>query len=199
MFVLDTTASMASTTDDTGCAVPNVSSPKKIDCAKYGIRFILKQLNPAIDKVGVMAFPGMSKNRTPCTGSPSIEPYGTSGIIYQINGTTLSTDYATTIGKLNDSSALVLAVGDNVNKLTGCLSAPGGEGTFYAEAISAAQSALVARGFAHGAECDHFPQRRRSQPGTGRRQDGRHIRAHRLLAERELLARTSGTAVQPGS
>ena len=146
MFVLDTTASMASTTDDTGCAVPNISSPKKLDCAKYGIQLILKQLNPAIDKVGVMAFPGMSKNWIPCTGSPSIEPYGTSGIIYQINGTTLSTDYATTIGKLNDSSALVQAVGDNVNKLTGCLSAPGGEGTFYAEAISAAQSALVAEG-----------------------------------------------------
>ena len=39
-----------------------------------------------------------------------------------------------------------MAVGDNSNSLTGCLSAPGGEGTFYAQAISAAQSALQSEG-----------------------------------------------------
>ena len=60
MFVLDTTASMGTTTDDSGCKVPGISSPKKLDCAKYGVQLILKQLNPAIDKVGLMVFPGMS-------------------------------------------------------------------------------------------------------------------------------------------
>ena len=40
-----------------------------------------------------------------------------------------------------------MAVGDNGNeRLTGCLTAPGGEGTFYADAISAAQAALISEG-----------------------------------------------------
>jgi len=146
MFVLDTTASMGNSTDDTGCAVPGVGSPKKIDCAAYGVQLVLKQLNPAIDKVGLMVFPGMSKTWTPsCSSTPSIEPYGTSGIIYQI-GTTLDTNYAKTQGTLNDSDPLVIAVGDNSNGQTRCLQTPGGEGTFYAQAISAAQSALQSEG-----------------------------------------------------
>ena len=52
MFVLDSTQSMGTTTDDTGCKVPGISSPTKFDCAKYGVQLILKQLNPAIDNVG---------------------------------------------------------------------------------------------------------------------------------------------------
>ena len=66
MFVLDTTASMGTTTDDTGCKVPGISSPTKLDCAMYGVQLILKQLNPQIDKVGLMVFPGMSSTWTPC-------------------------------------------------------------------------------------------------------------------------------------
>ncbi len=146
MFVLDTTASMQTTTDDTGCKVPGIGSPKKLDCAKYGVQLILKQLNPAIDKVGLMVFPGMSASWTPCTGSPKIEPYGTAGITYQINGSSLSTDYASPQGTLNHASKLVMAVGDNSKSFTGCLAAPGGEGTFYADAISAAQAALQSEG-----------------------------------------------------
>ena len=41
---------------------------------------------------------------------------------------------------------LVKTVGDNSNSVTGCLQAPGGEGTFYAQAISAAQTALQSEG-----------------------------------------------------
>jgi Flp pilus assembly protein TadG len=145
MFVLDSTQSMGTTTDDTGCNVPGISSPTKFDCAKYGVQLILKQLNPAIDNVGLMTFPGMSSTWTPC-GTQNIEPYGTSGINYQIIHNALDTNYATSIGVLNDSSALVKAVGDNSKSVTGCLAAPGGEGTFYAQAISAAQSALQTEG-----------------------------------------------------
>ena len=72
MFVLDTTKSMGTTTDDTGCKVPGISSPTKFDCARYGVQLILKQLNPQIDQVGLMVFPGMSSTWTPC-GSPNIE------------------------------------------------------------------------------------------------------------------------------
>ena len=108
---------------------------------------ILKQLNPAIDKVGIMVFPGMSKSWTAsCSSSPSIEPYGTTGIIYQINGSTLETTYANPQGTLNDSDPLVVAVGDNSKGKTRCLQTPGGEGTFYADAIAAAQAALQAEG-----------------------------------------------------
>ena len=66
--------------------------------------------------------------------------------VYQIIHNALDTNYATSIGVLNNSSALVKAVGDNSNSVTGCLAAPGGEGTFYAQAISAAQSALQTEG-----------------------------------------------------
>ena len=148
MFVLDSTGSMGSDTDDTGCNVPGISSPKKIDCAKYGVQLVLKQLNPQIDQVGLMVFPGMSSSWIPCVGSPNIVPYGTTGITYQVNGSTLSTDYATSVGSLNHSSKLIMAVGDNSSSFTGCLTAPGGEKTFYADAIAAAQATLQAKGSA---------------------------------------------------
>jgi len=145
MFVLDTTKSMGTTTDDTGCKVPGISSPTRLNCAVYGVQLILKQLNPQIDKVGLMVFPGMSSTWTPCN-SPNIEAYGTTGITYQLIHNALDTDYATAIGKLNDSSNLIKTVGDNSNSVTKCLEAPGGEGTFYAQAISAAQTALQSEG-----------------------------------------------------
>ena len=145
MFVLDTTKSMGTTTDDTGCKVPGISSPTKLDCARYGVQLILKRLSPQIDKVGLMVFPGMSSTWTPC-GSPNIEAYGTTGIVYQVIHNALDTNYATSIGTLNDLSNLVKTVGDNSNSVTGCLQAPGGEGTFYAQAISAAQTALQSEG-----------------------------------------------------
>ncbi len=156
MFVLDTTASMQTTTDDTGCKVPGIGSPTKLDCAKYGVQLVLKQLAPAYDQVGLMVFPGTSGAWTPCVGTLStssspvkIVPYGTIGMSYQVNagastGNPLASDYAITQGNLNHASKLVMAVGDNntTNNLTGCLKAPGGEGTFYADAISAAETAL---------------------------------------------------------
>jgi Flp pilus assembly protein TadG len=145
MFVLDTTKSMGTTTDDTGCKVPGISSPTRLDCARYGVQLILKQLNPQIDQVGLMVFPGMSGTWTPC-GSPSIVKYGTASIVYQVIHNALDANYATSIGNLSDSSNLVKTVGDNSNSFTGCLQAPGGEGTFYAQAISAAQTALQSEG-----------------------------------------------------
>jgi von Willebrand factor type A domain/Putative Tad-like Flp pilus-assembly len=145
MFVLDTTQSMGTTTDDSGCAVPGISKPTRLNCALYGIQLILKQLNPQIDQVGLMVFPGMSSTWTPC-GTPNIVAYGTPNMTYQVIHNALDTNYATVMGALNDSSNLVKTVGDNKNSVTGCLKAPGGEGTFYAGAISAAQTALQSQG-----------------------------------------------------
>ncbi|HTW75766.1 MAG TPA: hypothetical protein VMD56_12685 [Steroidobacteraceae bacterium] len=147
MFVLDTTQSMGTGTDDTGCRVPGVSSPTRLTCALYGVQLVMKQLNPALDQVGLMVFPGMKSTWTPC-GTPSIEAYGTSGIVYQVIHAALDTNYATTTGTLNDSSDLVKAVGDNANGLTGCIEAPGGKGTYYAQALAMAQSALQSEGSA---------------------------------------------------
>ena len=92
-----------------------------------------------------MVFPGMSRTWTPC-GSPSIADYGTPGIVYQVIHNALDTNYATSIGHLNDSSNLVKTVGDNSNGVTGCLKTPGGKGTFYAQAIEHAQTALQSEG-----------------------------------------------------
>ena len=149
MFVLDTTRSMGTSADSDGCTVPGVGNPTKLQCAMYGVQQVLKQLDPSVDKVGLMVFPGMSSTWTPC-GTPNIVPYGATGITYQLIHNALDTNYATSIGVLNDSSALVKTVGDNKTSggLTGCLQAPGGEGTFYADAISAAQSALKSEGAA---------------------------------------------------
>jgi Flp pilus assembly protein TadG len=145
MFVLDTTKSMGTTTDDTGCKVPGISSPTKLQCAMYGVQLILKQLNPQDDNVGLIVFPGMSSTWAPC-GTPKIVAYGTAGIVYQVIHDALDANYATAIGKLSDSSNLVKTVGDNSNSVTGCLQAPGGEGTYYAQAIQFAQTALQSVG-----------------------------------------------------
>ncbi len=133
---------MASTTDDTGCVVPGISSPTKLNCAMYGVQLILKQLNPARDNVGLMMFPGMSATWTPGSGSPAIEPYGTPGVVYQIIHAALDNNYATTIGTLNDTSLLIKAVGDYSNGKSAAITDPGGEGTFYAQALSAATTAI---------------------------------------------------------
>ncbi len=101
MFVLDTTESMGTTTDDSGCTVPGVSSPTRLHCALYGVQLILKELNPQDDNVGLMVFPGMSGTWKPC-GTPSIEPYGTTSIVYQVNGIR-SNGLCHLLGKLNDS------------------------------------------------------------------------------------------------
>jgi hypothetical protein len=92
-----------------------------------------------------MVFPGMSRTWTPC-GSPSIVDYGAPGIVYQVIHNALDTDYAASIGHLNDSSNFVKTVGDNSNGVTGCLKSPGGKGTFYAQAIEQAQTALQSQG-----------------------------------------------------
>ena len=152
MFVLDTTQSMGTTTDDSGCTVPGIKTPSRLNCALYGIQLVLKQLNPAVDEVGLMVFPGMKTQWAPtatsCSSSPAVEPYGTSGIVYQVIHNALDSNYASAIGTLNDTSLLVRTVGDNAAGRTGCLYAPGGEGTYYAEALADAQTALLSEGSA---------------------------------------------------
>ena len=148
MIVLDTTASM-NTTDST-CSIKNAT---KIQCALAGVRTVLTTLSPSADKIGLMAFPGLS-NATQaqydysCTGktTPQTVAYNKSPV-YQV--VPLGSDYrssnaATT---LNASSDLVLAsAGAGSSCTSPGIQAIGGYGTYYAAAITAAQTSLVANG-----------------------------------------------------
>ncbi len=155
MIIVDTTASMNS--NDPLC------STTKIACAEKGAQSILKQLNPSVDYIGMEVFPGVTSasaqyDVSNCS-SHQVSPveYGVAGFsgstptdTYTIVGlstcTTGSTGncYRTSSGAttLNTNSNLVKAVGSG--STSGCMKAIGGEGTFFADAITQAQSNLAA-------------------------------------------------------
>jgi Flp pilus assembly protein TadG len=140
IVVLDATQSM--NTADAGCAVPGVSHPTREQCALYGIQEVLGVMVPPEDKIGLMAFPGYSSAlTTPCTKTKpgAVAPYYTPGIVYTVVG--LSTDYNDGSGVLNTASNLVKAAG-SAPSLAPCFQAQGGEGSFLAESITAAQAAF---------------------------------------------------------
>jgi Flp pilus assembly protein TadG len=142
MFILDSTGSMGSA--DGNCTVPNTKSPTRFQCAEYSIQSILKVMQPSMSSVGLMVFPGMASQYTPakpCATQPSSTPYLSSRIYYQV-GTSLATDYNNGSGSLTSTSGIVEAVGDATNKVAGCLTNKGGEGTYLAEVIAKAQAAL---------------------------------------------------------
>lgn len=166
MIVLDTTASM--NTNDPSCGTT------RIQCALLGVQTLLggnnnpygllpcsascgvatngNVANP-IDEVGVMVFPGVT-NATQaaldydCSGStPTIAAYNASPApTYQI--IPLSSDYrgSATGTTLNTGSNLVKAARGGATGCTQGLQAVGGVGTYYSDAIAAAQAALVANG-----------------------------------------------------
>ncbi len=146
MLVVDTTGSMNS--PDSSCSV---SGATRISCGLTGGRTLLQIMNPAIDSVGIMVFPGLKNSSQAvydydCSSgtNPAIVSYAASPV-YQVLG--LQTDYKTSSGatSLNSASYLVSALGGGGSKCAG-LAAIGGYGTYYADAITAAQSALVANG-----------------------------------------------------
>jgi Flp pilus assembly protein TadG len=162
-IVLDTTSSMNGSDDgaNNGPGSPNCST--QITCAEAGIVTFLKMLVPGsssapIDVVSLYVFPGATStslvNDFACNGkSPSIVPYTvtsstagatTSGMPTGDTYTVISwsNDYKTGISSLlSTSSNLVKAVGG----VSGCgATAPGGEGTYYAQVIYLAQADLAA-------------------------------------------------------
>jgi Flp pilus assembly protein TadG len=164
VIVLDTTQSMNDTDSDSQCG------SSRISCALTGIRTLLGTLSPCplgqascgaasgetptvganvttpVDEVGLMVFPGLTStsqvpNDYTCpTSNPAITSYNNSPV-YQIIA--LSSDYRASdaASSLNASSDIVIAAGGG--SCSG-VSAPGGEGTFYAGVINAAQAQLVA-------------------------------------------------------
>ncbi|HEY1750848.1 MAG TPA: pilus assembly protein TadG-related protein [Caulobacteraceae bacterium] len=146
MILLDTTASMQSGLDNS-CGLGNSSTREQ--CAMAGVRMLLAGLNPNLDYVGLMVFPGLqsssqaSKDYTcgDTISSSQTQTYGNTPV-YQIVG--LSNDFksSSTAKTLSTTSNMVLAVGG----VSGCnsgVSAPGGQGTYYAAAINSAQAALT--------------------------------------------------------
>ncbi len=163
-LLLDTTASMGTNDTDANC------NNTRIHCALGGVQKLLKGLAPCtasstqtnctpFDQVSLFTFPSVqantASNDTSCPSSnPAIVPYSTptpganwtaptgNAATYQI--TDYLSDYSSTNqqgGSLSNSSALTTATGGSN---CGGMQTPGGDGTYYAGAIYAAQSSLMA-------------------------------------------------------
>jgi Flp pilus assembly protein TadG len=156
MIVLDATASMSN--ESGNC---NITNGKKIDCARAGAYALMQGLNPALDQVGMMVFPGLSEAgvtaNTTCggsLGSSDVKNYKqvaaqfdapTPSATYTVFG--LTSAYAVN-GSLNGQSAAMRAVGHGVDaqgkKCTSGVQAKGGAGTYFADVIERARLALNA-------------------------------------------------------
>lgn len=165
-MVLDTTASMGSS--DSSCG----SGATRISCALKGVQTMLKALSPctavtsksgatcvAYDQVSLFTFPPVqantaSKDITCPSSNPTILPYTapTAGATWSAPTGTAATyqlsnylsDWSSNNapgGSFDTSSALTVATGGS--SCSG-VQTPGGDGTYYAGAIYAAQSSLVA-------------------------------------------------------
>jgi Putative Flp pilus-assembly TadE/G-like len=166
-LLLDTTASMGTNDTDANC------NNTRIHCALGGVQKLLKGLAPCtasstqtnctpFDQVSLFTFPSVqantASNDTSCPSSnPTIVPYSTptpganwtaptgTDATYQI--TDYLSDYSSTNqqgGSLSNSSALTTATGGSNSSNCGGMQTPGGDGTYYAGAIYAAQSSLMA-------------------------------------------------------
>ncbi|HZV21504.1 MAG TPA: VWA domain-containing protein, partial [Hyphomicrobiales bacterium] len=163
MLVIDTTASMNSSD-------PSCRGNTRISCALQGAQILLSQLWPNQDQVGLMVFPGLKStsyatNDYTCGGkitSSMISPYyageGSSygSPVYQIIGTAAggSTDYRIQNGGsapepgLNPASNLAMAV--KAGSCSAGIQALGGQATYYADVITAAQNVLTSWSHANG-------------------------------------------------
>jgi hypothetical protein len=147
MLILDTTASMNNS--DSNCSV---SKATRVMCATAGARALLQGFEPSQVQVGLMLFPGVTNSsQVPyeydCATSPAptIAAYNASPV-YQVIG--LSADYkaSDTAASLNTSSNLVRALQGGASGCQQGIAAIGGEGTYYADVITAAQTALATNG-----------------------------------------------------
>ena len=145
MLLLDTTASM--NTADPSCSIAGAT---RLGCAKAGAQVLLTDLSIAGDQVGLMTFPGVSAgtaaNQYDCNaGGQTVVAYKNNPT-YGIIG--LGSDFksSATATTLSTSSNLVRAVGGGGAGCAQGMTAVGGVGTFFADAITAAQSALASSG-----------------------------------------------------
>ena len=169
-IVIDTTASMNTQDSDANCgntriycALQGVQTllESLSPCTPSGTGSTCSG-GGAFDTVSIFTFPNIQANEasddTTCpTSNPNIPNYYTPAIgatwstptgtaaTYQV--TSYLYNYSSTGkpgGSLNTSSPLAIAVGASTTKNCGGLQAPGGDGTYYAAAIYAAESSLMA-------------------------------------------------------
>jgi Flp pilus assembly protein TadG len=161
VLIVDTTASMNDEDSDSQCKTTRIA------CALSGVQVLLQTLSPCgsglatcgtvtngnvskpVDKVSLFTFPAVANAASAaddynCSGkAPTITPYSYPTLpMYQITSSASdyrSSDSTTT---LSPTSNIVVAAGGK----SGCsgMQAPGGEGTYYAGVITAAQQQLVA-------------------------------------------------------
>jgi hypothetical protein len=148
MIILDTTQSMSGNTDS-ACGLGASSS--RLQCAEAGVKALLTGLNPSLDYVGLMVFPGLQSTSevskaTTCgqsTGASDLQQYGNSPI-YQISSLNNNFKTSNTSTTLNTSSNIALAIGQGGSGCNSGIAAPGGEGTYFADVFNQAQADLVA-------------------------------------------------------
>ncbi|HEY3796798.1 MAG TPA: pilus assembly protein TadG-related protein [Caulobacteraceae bacterium] len=145
--VLDTTQSMNSS--DSSCG----SGETRLSCAEEGVQTLLKALSYTSDQVGLMVFPGVTSSTAVkdynCSGnSPTAQTYSSS-TNYSVLGLGNTFKTSSSGQSLSTSSTVVRAIGAGKTAAGGScpgMSAPGGEGTYYAGAVNAAQTNLANNG-----------------------------------------------------
>jgi Flp pilus assembly protein TadG len=142
--IIDSTASM--NTSDSSCSIPSAS---RLDCAVAGLQTLLRGFTPPDQQVALFTFPGLPSTTAAAqeydcssTTPSSIAQYNASPV-YMITG--LSTDFKSG-SSLNTSSNLVKAARAGAAGCTAGMSAIGGAGTFYADAVTTASNYLTASG-----------------------------------------------------
>lgn len=163
-IILDTTYSM--NTVDPNCGTAGFT---REDCALAGVRTLLAELDPCsaslascgaivggnvanpVDRVGLLVFPGLQASQAQydydCSNSPApaIAKYSASPT-YQV--VPFSSDYRSSdkTSSLNAGSNVVLAARGGGAACAQGIEAVGGVGTFFADAITKAQSLLASSG-----------------------------------------------------
>ena len=197
--IVDTTSSMNDSDNGVQC------TGTQITCALLGVQALLNDLYPCglgqncttstnyVDSVSLFVFPAVtgttaSKDSTCPTSNPTIVAYTfpdppsnttlPTADTYEVVGfknNYKTTDSATT---LNQAAPIVIAAGDSGQSNCTGIKAPGGEGTYYAQVIYAAQTALAGAAGVQSriAECHYSADRRRRDGVRIERQyDGRRM------------------------
>ncbi len=162
-IVQDTTSSMNDADNGDQC------NGTQITCSLLGIQALLGDLYPCglgqncttstnyVDSVSLFVFPAVTgssayKDSTCPQSDPTIVSYTfpdppsnttlPSADTYQVDG--FANNYKTTdaASSLNQAAGIVIAAGDSGQSNCSGIQAPGGEGTYYAQVIYAAQAAL---------------------------------------------------------
>ncbi len=148
MIILDTTQSMSGNTDS-ACGLGSSSS--RLDCAEAGVKALLGGLNPSLDYVGLMVFPGLqstaeASNASTCgqsTSASNLQQYGNAPV-YQIAALNNDFKSSNTGTSLNTGSTIAKSIGQGGTGCSSGIAAPGGEGTYFAQVFTQAQAALSA-------------------------------------------------------